>query len=201
MFLLFTVLSSPSNLNMPHGVKVSFLSLKFCDSRFSQNPKNRKIETKTQNHNPTVQAIQNQRSQITIRVTQPNWPTQLSTPYKTPTTPTHLPSHYTLFSKKLNQFPLKTFFRFPKSFSLTFSNGRKRQISRRRHREEEHISEQQGRSPVPRRPYRPFPQNRQVRRTRRRWRPCLPRRRPRVSRRRGQSTVFDSYKFCYICFF
>lgn len=120
MFLLFTVLSSPSNLNMPHGVKISFFSLKFCVSRFSQNPKNRKIETKTQNHNPTVQAIKNQRSQITIRVTQPNWPIQLSTPYKTPTTPTHLLSHSTLFSKKLNQFPLKNLLSIPKRFLSHF---------------------------------------------------------------------------------
>ena len=158
---------------------------------------------KTQNHNPTVQAIENQRSQITIRVTQPNSRTQLSTPYKTPTTPTHLLSQSTLFKENshTHSVPSQTFFDSQKFLSLTFFNGRKRQITRRRHRQEEHISEQQSRSPVPRRPYRPFPQNRQVRRTRRRWRPCLPRRRPRVSRRRGQFTAFDCYKFCYIRFF
>ena len=114
-------------------------------------------------------------------------------------------SHIPHYSKKLTHASssLSNLLRFPKVHfvSLAFFNGRKRQISRRKHRQEEHISEQQGQSPVPRRRYRPFPQNWQVRRTCRRWRPCLPRRRPRVSHRQGQFTVFDSYKFCYFRFF
>ena len=107
---------------MPHGLKFRSFSLKFCVSRFSQNPKNRRIETKTQNHNPTVQAIENQRSQITIRVTQPNSRRQLSTPYK-PQPPQPIFSHTPRYSKKTHtriQFPLKPS-SIPKSFSLSLS--------------------------------------------------------------------------------
>ena len=76
---------------------------------------------KTQNHNPTVQAIENQRSQITIRVTQPNSRTQLSTPYKTPTTPTHLLSQSTLFKENshTHSVPSQTFFDSQKFLSLS----------------------------------------------------------------------------------
>ena len=76
-------------------------------------------------------------------------------------------SHIPHYSKKLTHAfsSLSNLLRFPKVHfvSLAFFNGRKRQISRRRHRQEEHISEQQGRSPVPRRRYCPFPKNWQVR--------------------------------------
>ena len=189
---------------MPHGLKFRSFHSNFA---FPASHKTQKTVELKRKHKITIQPSKQLKTNgprsrsASLNLIGPH----NSAPHIKPQPPQPIFSHTPRYSKKTHtriQFPLKPS-SIPKSFSLslTFFNGRKRQISRRRHRQEEHISEQQSRSPVPRRPYRPFPQNRQVRRTCRRWRSCLPRRRPRVSRRRGQFTVFDSYKFCYVRFF
>lgn len=150
---------------------------------------------KTQSRHPSVPPIQIQRLKITIRVIPFHWPSLLSPSNKQSTTP---PISLTFHCFKQSYAPILLFLlRFPKSF-YSLSNGRKRKVFGLRRRQEEHISQQQSRSPISRWPYRPVPQNRQVRRASR-WRcPCLPRRRPRISRRRGQLKF--SYSFLYSLF-
>lgn len=64
---------------------------------------------------------------------------------------------------------------------------RRRRSEGRRPQEEAGLPVGEGRPPVPCGPYRPLPQARPLRPACRHWRPCLPRCRPRVPRRRGKS--------------